>query len=718
MAMEKLVPKPEEQEALTFMRDFKNRPGEAQAIANGTHEYYDKAVERFKEQNPKATEAEVVKFAGEILKRGASMRKLIDLAEKPTPGMIEADKQMTAYFKSRLDEGKKLGFLDSKLSPETYITHLLMPVEASTKVGAAAEAQEPVKPLGSVRNKIGRYFSYSKSRAFADVAEAYINGSEPRTLNALDAMTIYGDKHATVAATKLLVKQLKDTELGKWGSKDSKFIPKEWKPIAPEQNLFKNEISFVTEKKIADLSPEEKAVWDKEVELGRAKQIGESYVKADVAHQSLYAPEKVVKALEPITTLDYMNKIPAFGKSRLYQAYIKSAELGLSVFHMRAMNITAANNMGAVGLLKAYKNDMSKPEFLANERAGVKAGLTTAVLGRTIEAYKSTAKPSLRTTIPTRAELMRMVPGVKQVEGAAKFLTHETFNVMQRKFKVTDFALSDAAWVAKHPNATDVEHFKAQRDFAKEINAAYGGLQWEVLGVNKMTQAAMKFFMLAPDWTFSNWFNAKAAFPEGAPGIFKGNGGEASMKSRAFWLRSFVTGLILTQLYSVLMSGHPSKDPFKAYLGTDPTGKEVYTNIGFAGAPSDAINLLKNVNDYGVPEGVAKTIAAKEAPLPRTVSELLANRNYLGQTIVPKGAGLLTGTARSAYELGVNLAPIPFSVSNTATMLMDNGKKYIPQEFVSIILGGGTATHQPPAGMRAVTSGKNAGTLTPIKTTN
>ncbi len=149
-----------------------------------------------------------------------------------------------------------------------------------------------------------------------------------------------------------------------------------------------------------------------------------------------------------------------------------------------------------------------------------------------------------------------------------------------------------------------------------------------------MTQAVLKFLLLAPDWTFSNWFNAATAF----------QGGAAGMAARAFWIRAVVIGVVLNQLWSVFMSGQTSDDPTKAYLGTDSAGKKIYTNIGFAGAPSDMVNLLKNINDYGIVAGFGKSISAKEAPLIRTGTELITNRNYLGQDIVPKGAGVITGT--------------------------------------------------------------------------
>jgi hypothetical protein len=697
LTAEKLVKLPVQQEALTFMRDFKSRPGDLSMIIDGTHPYYDAAVERFKKENPDATQKEIEDFAQKILDRGAKLKKMIEQAANPTEGMKKVDNAMNLYFKGRLEEGKKLGFLDSKVTPEEYIPHLFVPP------AEAVDVKPGDKGMYAKKNKIARYFKFAKGRAYKDVVEAYLNGVDPRTLNAFDSMAIYGDQHATVAATKLLIQQLKDTELGKWGSRKSEFIPSDWKPIAPESFLFQNEIPFVTQVNKADLQGAELAKWEKMLKDGIAKEIGDQYVKADVAHQSLFAPEKVVKALMPITDGDYMNKLPLFGKSRLYQAYIKSAELSLSIFHMRAMEITAGSNMGAVGFMKAQIADMYSPKFLDGEKIFVRAGGTSSILGRTIEAYSATRKTTVKSRIPTRKDLMMMTPGLKQMNGFAHFLTYETFNVLQRKLKVTDFMTKDAGWIAKHPNATDAEHYAAQKAYAKEINAAYGGLQWEILGVNKMTQSVLKLLLLAPDWTFSNFFNVKTSFQGGA-------GGKAA---RAFWVRAIVIGLVLNQLWSLLMSGQLSDDPTKAYLGKDNVGKKIYTNIGFAGAPADVINLIKNINDYGIEAGFFKSLASKQAPIMRTGTELITNRNYLGQAIIPKGSGVMVGSVRSAVELANGLSPIPFSIQNWFTMLTDPNGKYIPAEYISILLGGGTASHTIPAGQRQVTSGAKKGQLVP-----
>jgi hypothetical protein len=288
-----------EQEALTLMRDFKNKPGELEQFENGTHSAYDKLP-------PKERAA--------AIERVRTLQPIIDLAKNPTENMKTADAAMTKYFDAHLAEGKQLGFLDSKIGNDEYISHLLQPKEDAGRV---------VAKRGSLRTyKIGRNTPFSKERAYPTVLHALAHGVEPRTLNALDALTIYGDKHATAAATRLLIGQLKDSGLAKWGSHGSENIPTDWKPIAPESRLFQNQVPFA----------------DKEGKPG-------------IAHQSLYAPEKVVEALRPLTDPDYTDRIPGFRTSRLYQGYLKAAELSLSLFHLRALNLTAIGNEGVTGLI-------------------------------------------------------------------------------------------------------------------------------------------------------------------------------------------------------------------------------------------------------------------------------------------------------------------------------------------------------------------------------
>lgn len=615
-----------DQEALTILRDFRNKPGQLAAFLDGTHPAYDGMTADAK---------------GQALARVDALRPVIDRAANPSPAMQAADAALSRYFDTTLQEGRDLGFLESTRDPEEYINHLLQPKDPKLLEKSGS---------GLRQGRIGRFTQFAKRRFYPTVLDAVADGVEPRTLNAADAVSIYGDKHGTAAATRTLINVLKESSVAKWGSDRS--VPQGWAEIGRGTRLFRNEVPFMG-----------------------------TDGEAQVAHQALYAPKDIAEAINPLTDPDGSSTIPGFTKTKLYQAYLKSVELGLSVFHIRALNLTALGNEGISGLVDSYKADMTSPQFRGLEKTFLEHGGTTSITGRTLEAYRA-ARPA---SIPTRIDVIRQWPVLKQFDRVAEATSRITFDVMQRKFKVTDFALKDAKWIAEHQDATPRELAAARRSIAKEINAVYGGLNWEALGINRLTHSMLKAVFLAPDWTFSNFQNVATA-------ATRGPGGAAA---RAFWLRSAVTGVALTQLTSLILSGEMSDDWTQAYLGKDRDGKKIYQNLYFAGAPSDFVSLMKNVQDYGAIVGTAHTIAGKLAPIARTGVQLLTNRNYLGQEIAKRGGGF-EGDVRTAGHLGSQLLPAPFSVSNIVQMLTDPEKEYTPTEYATTLLSGTRPRHVTP----------------------
>ena len=178
--------------------------------------------------------------------------------------------------------------------------------------------------------------------------------------------------------------------------------------------------------------------------------------------------------------------------------------------------------------------------------------------------------------------------------------------------------------------------------------------------------------------------------------------------------------MTLSYLTSTLLNGKPPKfnwdNTTNVYYGKDKNGKDIYQNLFFAAAPGDAINLINNVADFGVLQGFAQSLSAKTSPIVKTGTELLTNKNYLGQDIVPKGMGPVAGTLRALYSYGSNLAPIPFSIQNIGNMLLDPKQQYSKEEYISV-LAGSRPRHVVPPGMRQVTSGSKKGQVVPITST-
>ncbi len=426
--VKKLVPDHTEQEGLSLMRDFKSKPGELQAWLNGTHPTL-----------AGITDPTKLKIAQERIEQ---MRPSIEKALNPTPGMQAADKVLTTIAELSLLEGRKRGFLESRISSDEYVTHLLHPAEL-------ADFRPLTEKAGSLMGgKIGRKFAFAEKRQYPTLLDAVADNVKPRTLNAITAFTIHADKFATSRATAMLVEQLRKTGIGKWGVGTSK-IPAGWTEIAPHAHPFQNTVNLLS-------------------------QAGDPMS----LQQRLYVPRFIEEALRPVTDPDFSDKIRGFSKLRRWQSFTKSIQLGMSLFHATTENYMAASNMGLTGLAKGWMARRDSPAFQAGERRFIAYGGTTSVQGKTFEAYRS-----LEGSMPvSRGEILRRMPGIRQADQIANKITEFTFGKLQRQFKVTDFALKEAAWIAKNPTASAAQQATALQSIAKEINAVYGGLHTENMG--------------------------------------------------------------------------------------------------------------------------------------------------------------------------------------------------------------------------------------------
>jgi hypothetical protein len=536
-AIAKVIPDSLDQEALSILRDYKDKPGELEG------------------------ELEQIRSGD-----NARMKRLIPAIERalnPTAEMMRADGMMTDYYRQALGEGRELGFLDSTIDPANYSPHIL------TRI---LEGEPEEKGVG--RPVMASSTPFAKERNYPTVLDAMRTGNlDARTVIAIDALSVYGDRHATVAATKILSIELRNTELGKYGTQQSK--PDGWVELDPGKGTFR----------------QTRAIIDPET--------GEPYVLS----RNLYVPKDVADAMKPLFQQGL--KGTGFAPLLKVQGYVKMLELGLSFFHMKALSITAFNNEGLAEFTKSLIADVNSADFAEAERGWAADGLTTTKSSTPYEAYKG-LKPS---SIPTGLDKLANAPLVKQIDAAFKWTTKETFDVIQRKFKVQDASLKIASWMAKHPDATNEQVFAARRSIAKEVNAAYGGLNWDVLGVGKTVRDVTRFFLLAPDWTYSNVLNARYAF----------EGGAAGSAARMFWLKSFSTGIGMTAAASIAIGGKYDPTDIRhidqVYLGTDKDGKEMYANWFFAGAPKDAMTLLRDVASESPIGGTARFVVGKASPL-------------------------------------------------------------------------------------------------------
>ncbi len=593
--LRKLIPEFRDQEALSFMRDYKDDP---QALRTDIEEIRSGTNEKLKAFIP-------------------SMERAL----QPSPEMMQADAQLTDYFTKALDLQRGLGILDSTIDPSRYSPRLFMKA-----------AEEGAKVVG--KPKLTQKTPHAIQRENLRVLDPLKSGDfEARTFNALDELSIYGDRTAAAVSTKLFATELKNSALGVAGSEESH--PEGWEQLRGT---------------------------------------------------GLYVPKVVADAMRPM--LESGGLPEKIAKTLRMQNYVKGIELSLSPFHMKAMTITAMNNMSIGDFGRALASDNDSVRFQAQEREGALWGLETTKTSTPYEAYRG-LKPTSGDA-PKGFDKLRELPVLKQVDAFAQSITHETFDVLQRKFKVMDFSQKQAAWLAKNPETSATEYGSAMRGIAKEVNAAYGGLNWDVMGVSKQMRDISRLFILAPDWTFSNVANLK----------YTGEGGPAGSAARSFWVKSFVTGIAISQAASVLISGQMSKNPTSVYLGKDKDGKEMYSNWFFAGAPKDAITLVNRVGKDGLLEGMVGFISNKFGPIASTLTGLMENKQRTGAPISKKGDTQTDKNLKQGAFAAKGLIPVPFGIASIADLLMDPKTNTSTWDYVLPLIGT-YVTHEKPEGGEA-----------------
>lgn len=651
----KVVPDIKDREALSIMRE--NTPEDIQKYLDGTHP-------DFKDMSPDDLAA-----AHRNIDR---MRPVLERVLSPTKAMQAVNPLFTKIAQDTINEGRKTGNLESRWTNEQYVPHILHPE-------GEGDLPKPYSDsLGrALGGKVGKYFSHAATRDYPTFMNAIVNNVKPKTLDIVDAFTTHGDSFATSRATHMLVNQLKDAGIGLMEGDRSK-RPKGWVELAPHSEEFRSTRKWV--------------------EDGKAQSI----------KVPLVVPKYISEALRPITDPDYIGVVPGFKNMRGYQTYMKSVQLGISMFHAVTENYMALSNMGPKGWAKALAADRDSPEFRSAEQDFIADNGTTSVQGAVIEAFKH-FKPG---SIPSWSDIARRAPIAREMDAAIRKTSEFTFNNLQRKFKVTDYMLHKAAWLAKHPDATADQIHNAGKSIAKEINAVYGGLKTETLGFNRTSMEMARFLALAPDWLFSNVFNVKYALEGGpkaiasqaaravglgekTPNSWEGSAG--SDLARKFWTRQAVGGLAATQMLSLMYSGHLSKNITEVYYGKDAAGNDVYQNVFFKGASGDVINLVHNVHDYGMVEGSARTLASKLAGIPKAFLHLAENKDARGKPLVPKGMHPIASTVRAGESVAKELAPIPIGGSTTYDMMFGpDAWKYSAKEVITTLLAGTPPRHLAP----------------------
>ena len=640
-AIEKLqreVPNLIDREAITIMRDFANNPGEIRKWLDGTAADYPTTPEGIR--NLKRVET--------IIKR----------AINPSQKMIDVNKALTSIAEVSYHEGKRLGILDSSITPDEYVAHLLRPKDQPDY----PETKDRPRGLGGGR--LTNYLANAQKRFYPTVLHAIADNVKPQTLDALDAFRIYGDRFARRRATELLKNEIVNAKIGFWGKENA---PKGYVQLAPHSEVFKREF------------------------VGKDED-----GKPQVGHTGVYVPPWLEKALRPITDPDATQFIHGFKTLQAYQAYIKAAQLSLSLFHLYTENVVSIGDVGMAGRWKIANMDRFSPEFQRAELYAIKRGVKTSVIDQHKDAWRR-LDPG---PIPTLRDIAKRLPLLKQADQLGNAIGDYTFNNFVRKAKVFAFFSRSAEWRGSHPQATEEATIRAEQGIAKYVNAAYGGLHWENMGMGRTAQNLSRIILMAPDWVYSNYILGKYAvhdWKDPESGKFSFTGNTAGHLSRKFFLRTLLYGAIGTAVMSYMFTGKWNKDWTRVHFGQDEDGKDIVANLAFRASAGDMVTLAHNVAQYGVVAGIGKTYANKAAAVPRAALHVATNSTgQLGQSIASPGMNPVASTVRGLKTVVTDVSPVPFILSNSLKAKEIHRKWW---EYLIMVLTGQPPQHITPQGM-------------------
>lgn len=507
------------------------------------------------------------------------------------------------------------------------------------------QADKP-KGIGSVLNP---YTSASKGRKYSNVAEAIENGYIPSSTNASDVAAVHGSELARANATRNLADNMRDAKIGKYFHSGS--VPQGWAKI---DSLGKTG-SFIDKEGVARTSSLTFAV-----------------------------PEGLAKGLKAITEPDFLANVDSLRGLAKYQGLVKTVDLSFSLFHHITLAAQALyQTKGGLSLIGKTDQLLSlkNPDFAALENDFVKnTGITTKV---------SNVQDIMRGLVGNEEKGIygkaTNIPGIKQALDVAEKNANLLFDKGQRWLKVNDYGMKVTKWVAKHPNATNEEVSAAKAGFAREVNSAYGGLNWQALGISKTEQSVLRNVLFAPDWTVSNVELARQLLPKS----FGGVGGTASAAARSHIFTALAGGLVATEAINKAITGHFTNENPKGHKYEVEVAPNTYVSI-FRGGIGDITKLAGNIQDRGLAQGSAQFAQGKTTPVVRTALGLGSGSQYTGQSITNPNDNFAQKLIGEAKYIGQSAAPVPLGVSATAKYVSDTKKTGQPTNpLVAATLGAG-----------------------------
>ncbi len=435
--------------------------------------------------------------------------------------------------------------------------------------------------------------------------------------------------------------------------------------------------------------------------------------KPVVMDHAYMAPQGIADALKAVTDPDkFVNSLDVNigGKSRSvigtlqkYQGIIKRADLSFSFFHDVTLLAQALyqGDFKAVANLYHFKDLMDTPTFKEMAIDHARNGGITARLHPNQDIVGSLVREMVRQSDGTYAEKQGLIeklqnlPGIKQLGDLSQAHSNFLFRDLQTYLKVMDYGRQVSNWMEKHPDATAPEITAVKRGITAQGNAAFGGMNWQALGVTKSQLSLLRTVLLAPDWGASNVHLAREALkaplagvkeavrttkllpaalkdqiaapatPELAGRIAEGNA------ARMHYIRAAILSTIALEGLNQIFTGHSTAQNQKGHEWEVQVAPGVYFSP-YRGGIGELLKLysMSETQDKGAVQAGAQYSQGKLSPLARTAVGVLSGTKYSGTPITKAK----TGTARDfdiAAYVARNLAPIPFGAGNLAEAASD-----------------------------------------------
>jgi hypothetical protein len=474
--------------------------------------------------------------------------------------------------------------------------------------------------------------SHSKQRVFDTEFQAAQAGKTFATTDVADALSIHNEEMARVNTARSMADAMAENGLGAW----KKEVPDGWAQVG------------TLEKRVPIKDKNGEAV------------IGEDGNQV-VSSSKFVAPEGIAKGLSAIADPNFTKKIDALRNLQKYQGLAKTLNLSFSFFHHLSEAAVTLYQGGVGALMNVGKMDqaLGSQDFRDIEQDFVKhTGMTSMV---------DTNMDILRNLVENKQDWFSKLtnkPGLKQVLETAEKGGNFLFGKFQRYIKVMDYGRKMSNWIADNPEATNAEVKAAKVGFAKEINAAYGGLNWEAMGMTKSNISLLRLGLLAPDWTISNGLLLKYAL----------GGGTAGKASRAHLITALVGGMVLTEGINKMLTGHFTDENKEGHKLEIEIAPNVYVSL-LRGGIGDISKLYSMLQDSGA-KGAFRFAQGKLAPIPRGALSALSGIEYTGRSIYknhPKHPAI-GNTYDFIKAMFLNMSPLPFGASNAIQYLSEKDK--------------------------------------------